>query len=52
MRGWFALLYNVFLAGTIAHWAWFTLARTLPVAISSLSSLPCPWWACSRECCC
>lgn len=41
-RGWFALLYNVFLAGTIAHWAWFTLARTLPVAVSSLSSLPVP----------
>jgi drug/metabolite transporter (DMT)-like permease len=41
-RGWFAVLYNVFLAGTIAHWAWFTLARTLPVAVSSLSSLPVP----------
>jgi drug/metabolite transporter (DMT)-like permease len=41
-RGWFALLYNIFLAGTIAHWAWFTLARTLPVAVSSLSSLPVP----------
>jgi drug/metabolite transporter (DMT)-like permease len=41
-RGWFAVLYNVFLAGTIAHWAWFTLARTLPVALSSLSSLPVP----------
>jgi drug/metabolite transporter (DMT)-like permease len=41
-RGWFAILYNIFLAGTIAHWAWFTLARTLPVAISSLSSLPVP----------
>jgi drug/metabolite transporter (DMT)-like permease len=41
-RGWFALLYNVFLAGTVAHWAWFTLARTLPVAVSSLSSLPVP----------
>jgi drug/metabolite transporter (DMT)-like permease len=40
--GWFALAYNVFLAGTIAHWAWFTLARTLPVAVSSLSSLPIP----------
>ena len=39
---WFALLYNVFLAGTVAHWAWFTLARTLPVAVSSLSSLPVP----------
>jgi drug/metabolite transporter (DMT)-like permease len=39
---WFAILYNVFLAGTLAHWAWFTLARTLPVAISSLSSLPVP----------
>jgi len=41
-RGWFALAYNVFLAGTVAHWAWFTLARTLPVAVSSLSSLPVP----------
>ena len=41
-RGWFALVYNVFLAGTLAHWAWFTLARTLPVAVSSLSSLPVP----------
>lgn len=39
---WFALAYNVFLAGTLAHWAWFTLARTLPVAVSSLSSLPVP----------
>src|SRR6185436_6631779 len=39
---WFAILYNIFLAGTLAHWAWFTLARTLPVAISSLSSLPVP----------
>lgn len=41
-RGWFALGYNIFLAGTIAHWAWFTLARTLPIAVSSLSSLPVP----------
>jgi drug/metabolite transporter (DMT)-like permease len=40
--GWFALLYNIFLAGTIAHWAWFTLARTLPIAVSSMSSLPVP----------
>ena len=40
--GWFALLYNVFLAGTLAHWAWYTLARTLPVAVSSMSSLPVP----------
>ncbi len=39
---WFTILYNVFLAGTLAHWAWFTLARTLPVAVSSLSSLPVP----------
>ena len=30
------------LAGTLAHWAWFTLARTLPVTVSSLSSLPVP----------
>jgi drug/metabolite transporter (DMT)-like permease len=41
-KAWFAILYNIFLAGTIAHWAWFTLARTLPVAVSSLSSLPVP----------
>jgi drug/metabolite transporter (DMT)-like permease len=39
---WFAIVYNIFLAGTVAHWAWFTLARTLPVAVSSLSSLPVP----------
>jgi drug/metabolite transporter (DMT)-like permease len=38
----FAILYNIFLAGTVAHWAWFTLARTLPVAVSSMSSLPVP----------
>src|SRR5437868_437558 len=24
-RGWFAILYNIFLAGTVAHWAWFHL---------------------------
>jgi drug/metabolite transporter (DMT)-like permease len=41
-RGWFAIVYNIFLAGTVAHWAWFNLARTLPVAVSSLSSLPVP----------
>ncbi|HVE50943.1 MAG TPA: EamA family transporter [Casimicrobiaceae bacterium] len=39
---WFAIIYNILFAGTIAHWAWFTLARTLPVAVSSLSSLPVP----------
>jgi drug/metabolite transporter (DMT)-like permease len=39
---WFAVLYNIFLAGMLAHWAWFTMARTLPVAVSSLSSLPVP----------
>ena len=39
---WFAILYNILLAGTLAHWAWFTLARTLPVAVSSMSSLPVP----------
>ena len=41
-RAWFAIIYNIVLAGTVAHWAWFTLARTLPVAVSSLSSLPVP----------
>jgi drug/metabolite transporter (DMT)-like permease len=39
---WFAVLYNIVMAGTIAHWAWFRMARTLPVAVSSLSSLPVP----------
>jgi drug/metabolite transporter (DMT)-like permease len=39
---WFALLYNIFISGAIANWAWFRLARTLPVAVSSLSSLPVP----------
>ncbi|MGC1816749.1 MAG: EamA family transporter [Casimicrobiaceae bacterium] len=41
-RGWFAVAYNIVLAGAVANWAWFTLARTLPVAVSSLSSLPIP----------
>ena len=41
-NAWFAIVYNIFLAGTLAHWAWFTLARTLPVAVSSMSSLPVP----------
>jgi len=40
--GWFAMAYNVFLAGTIAQWAWFRLAHTLPVVVSSMSSLPVP----------
>ena len=40
--GWFAILYNIFLAGTLAHWAWFTLVRSLPVVVSSMSSLPVP----------
>ncbi|HVO88857.1 MAG TPA: DMT family transporter [Casimicrobiaceae bacterium] len=39
---WFALLYNIFLSGAAANWAWFILARTLPVAVSSLASLPVP----------
>jgi len=39
---WVAVLYNIFMAGTVAHWAWFRMARTLPVAVSSLSSLPVP----------
>ncbi|MEO9137198.1 MAG: EamA family transporter [Casimicrobiaceae bacterium] len=41
-RGWFAIIYNIFFAGTVANLAWFMLARTLPVAVSSLSSLPVP----------
>jgi drug/metabolite transporter (DMT)-like permease len=39
---WFAVFYNIFLAGIFGHWAWFTLARTLPVVVSSMSSLPVP----------
>jgi drug/metabolite transporter (DMT)-like permease len=39
---WFAVVYNVFIAGAVANWVWFRMARTLPVAISSLSSLPVP----------
>jgi drug/metabolite transporter (DMT)-like permease len=39
---WFAVIYNIFLSGTLAHWAWYRMARTLPVAVSSLSSLPVP----------
>jgi drug/metabolite transporter (DMT)-like permease len=41
-RGWFAVVYNILFAGALANLAWFTLARTLPVAVSSLSSLPVP----------
>jgi drug/metabolite transporter (DMT)-like permease len=41
-RGWFSVLYNIFLAGTLANLAWFLLARSMPVAVSSLSSLPVP----------
>jgi len=39
---WFAVIYNIIFAGTIAYWAWFRMARTLPVVVSSLSSLPVP----------
>jgi len=39
---WFAILYNIFMSGAIANWTWFRMARTLPVAVSSLSSLPVP----------
>jgi drug/metabolite transporter (DMT)-like permease len=39
---WFAVLYNIFFAGTISYWIWFRMARTLPVAVSGLSSLPVP----------
>lgn len=40
--GWFAVLYNIFLSGAIANWVWFRMARTMPVAVSSLSSLLVP----------
>ena len=41
-KAWFAVIYNIFFAGSIANWAWFRMARSLPVAVSSLSSLPVP----------
>jgi drug/metabolite transporter (DMT)-like permease len=41
-RAWFSIAYNIFLAGTVANLTWFTLARTLPVAVSSMASLPIP----------
>jgi drug/metabolite transporter (DMT)-like permease len=41
-RAWVSIAYNIFLAGTVANLTWFTLARTLPVAVSSMSSLPIP----------
>ncbi len=42
LRTWIAIAYNIFLAGTVAHLAWYTMARTLPVAVSSMASLPVP----------
>lgn len=42
LTGWFAILYNVALAGTLANWVWFRMARRMPVALSSVSSLPVP----------
>jgi drug/metabolite transporter (DMT)-like permease len=41
-QAWFAIAYNIFLAGALAHLIWFKLARTLPVAVSALCSLPVP----------
>ena len=38
----FALCYNVFISLTFCSWAWYTLVRRLPVAVSSLSSLIVP----------
>ena len=39
---WFAVLFNIFISGAVANWAWFRMARTMPVVVSSLSSLPVP----------
>jgi len=41
-RAWFSIGYNVVLAGTVAHLLWYTMARTLPAAVSSMASLPVP----------
>ena len=42
MSSWFAIFYNIFLAGTLAHWAWYSLVRSLPIVVSSMASLPVP----------
>ena len=41
-EGLFAVFYSIFLAGTVAHWAWYRLARVLPIIVSSMTSLPVP----------
>lgn len=41
-EGMFAVFYSIFLAGTVAHWAWYRVARTLPIIVSSMTSLPVP----------
>ncbi|MDR2113277.1 MAG: DMT family transporter [Candidatus Accumulibacter sp.] len=38
----FAVCYNVFISLTFCTWAWYTIVRRLPVAVSSLSSLIVP----------
>jgi drug/metabolite transporter (DMT)-like permease len=38
----FALLYNIFVSLMFCNWAWYSIVRRLPVAVSSLSSLIVP----------
>jgi drug/metabolite transporter (DMT)-like permease len=37
-----ALVYNVFVAFIFCHWAWFKIVTTVPVGVSSLSTLMIP----------
>jgi drug/metabolite transporter (DMT)-like permease len=46
---WFAVLTTSFSPAPSQHWAWFTMARTLPVAVSSLRRCRCRSSACCRE---
>jgi drug/metabolite transporter (DMT)-like permease len=39
---WMAIVYNIFLAGVLAHWAWYSLVRSVPIVVSSMASLPIP----------
>ena len=41
-RAWLSVAYNVFLAGGVASLLWLTMARTLPIVMSSMATLPIP----------
>lgn len=41
-EAWLALLYNIFIAFAFAYWAWFKIASTVSVTVSSISVLSVP----------